>query len=118
MKPRKVQIVTDYFGDLSVNHYKYKYYTKREVAAWMQELGWLIKPLDLKEWRLPITVRCDGRFKDKRSCPDISNLAKVCLDAIEAGSGVNDKYFRWQDGDLTYGEPPVLWITLIEGKLI
>ena len=80
----------------------------------MDELGWLIKSSHIEEWELPLRVRCDGVFKDKRSQPDLSNLSKVILDAIEETTGVNDRDMRWEDGDVSYGDEPRLTITIKE----
>jgi len=110
----KVTVEMPYIGkELSVNHYKYFWYTKRETRDWMELLGWKIKTSHIEDWKLPLKVRLDGRFKDKRNQPDLSNLGKVCLDAIEEATGVNDRDMRWEDGDVTYGEP-MLWITISE----
>jgi len=117
MKNKSVTIGMPYIGKvLSVNHYKYAggRYTRKEVKHWMEALGWLIKGSHIEEWELPLTVRCDGVFKDKRSQPDLSNLSKVILDAIEETTGVNDRDMRWQDGDVTYGDEPRLIITIAE----
>ncbi len=117
----KIVIGIDYPGCvISVNHYKYKYYTKPEAKAWMETLGWLVKAAiakgnhpPLSEWKLPLTVRCDGTFIDKRSTPDLSNLSKVIMDAIQEVS-VNDRYFRWKDGDISYGKEARLTIAIQE----
>lgn len=113
---KSVTVSMPYVGCiLSVNHYKYKaMYTKPETKAWMEELGWLIKSSHIEEWKLPLVVQCSGQFKDKRSQPDLSNLSKVILDAIEETTGVNDKNYRWRCGSVSYGEP-TLWITIVEG---
>jgi len=116
MSNRKIEFMMPYIGKvLSVNHYKHAggQYTKKEVLAWMEELGWLIKGSHIEEWDLPLEVRCDGTFKDKRNQPDLSNLSKVILDAIEETTGVNDRDMRWRDGDVNYGEPGLL-ITIKE----
>ncbi len=119
---RSIAVEIEYIGScLSVNHYKYQgRFTKPETKAWMDYLGWLIKPAHIEEWKLPLTVRCDGTFKDLRSTPDLSNLSKVILDAIEECTGVNDRDMRWQDGDITYigkwALDPMLEITIMEGK--
>ena len=119
---RSMTVAMPYPGAvISVNHYlgrrknSYGTYVKSEAKAWADELGWKIKTAHLEEWSLPLTVRCDGRFKDLRSTPDLSNLSKVTLDAIEECTGINDQNYRWQDGDITCGEP-TLWITITEGK--
>ena len=111
---KSITIEIEYPGSvISCNHYKFGYYTKREVKDWMEQLGWLIVTSHIEDWKLPLTVRCDGRFKDKRNQPDLSNLSKVILDAIEEATDVNDRDMRWQDGDVSYGEP-TLWITIEE----
>ena len=115
-KPRTVTVGMSYIGaSLSVNHYKYQgRYTKPETKNWMGRLGWLIKTQHIEDWKLPLTVRCDGVFKDKRSQPDLSNLSKIILDALEESSGVNDRDMRWQDGDVSYGDRAELIITITE----
>ena len=116
MSNRKIAIQMPYIGQvLSVNHFKYAggQYTKKEVKHWMKELGWLIKSSHIEEWNLPLEVRCDGTFKDRGHQPDLSNLSKVILDAIEETTGVNDRNMRWRDGDVNYGEPGLL-ITIKE----
>ena len=117
---KAVTIRMPYIGKaLSVNHYKYGdgYRTKKETREWMYMLGWVIKSHHIEDWKLPLKVTCDGVFKDKRSQPDLSNLSKVILDAIEETTGVNDKNYRWRDGSVTIDktEEPRLVITISEG---
>jgi len=102
---------------ITKNHYKYKggIHTKPEATAWMEELGWSIKELHLEDWSLPLSITVSGRFKDKRSQPDLVNLQNCTLDAIQEASGINDKHFRWHDGTVEYGEPPVIWLNISEG---
>ena len=107
-------------GVLSENHYRGRrrdgnLYVRREVRDWMEELGWKIKTAHLEDWKLPLLVKCDGRFKNTHRQPDLSNLSKVILDAIEETTGVNDRDMRWQDGEVSYGEPALLWMTITEG---
>jgi len=105
---------------ISVNHYTGRtrqggVYVKKDARLWMIELGWLIKAYHIEDWKLPLQVTCSGRFKDKRSQPDLSNLSKCTLDAIEETTGINDVNFRWHDGKVSYGEP-TLWVRIEEGK--
>lgn len=112
-----------YIPDLSVNHYLGRrkgggYYVKQEVKDWKEELGWLLKRLHLEDWALPISITCDGVFKDERSAPDLSNLSKVICDTIEETCGVNDKNFRWHDGKREIEKcDPYLLITFRESEL-
>ncbi len=122
---KSITIEMPYIKDLSVNHYLGRrrgggYYVKKEVKAWGEELGWLIKTQHIEDWKLPLHVTCDGQFADARSAPDLSNLSKVILDAIEETTGINDRDMRWHDGERTISpkgflgrdEEPFLRITI------
>ena len=118
---QSVTIEIQYPGSvISVNHYQGRRkdggtYVKPRAKEWMEELGWCIKQLHLEEWNLPLHIRCSGRFQDRRSIPDLSNLSKCTCDAIEEITGINDQNYRWHDGDITLcqnDEKPVLWITI------
>lgn len=118
---RQESIRMSYIGELSVNHRLGKrkgggYYLKPEVVAWNEEFGWLLKRLHLEDWKLPLTVKCDGFFRDERSACDIHNLSKI-TDVIQEVSGINDKYMKWVDGtrEIKKGEPYLL-ITITENK--
>jgi len=110
----EVTIIMPYIGKvLSVNHYRGRRrdggeYVKSETRDWMEELGWKIKMYHIEDWSLPLHVTCSGVFKDKRSTPDLSNLSKVILDAIEETTGINDVNYRWHDGTISYGEPELV----------
>jgi Holliday junction resolvase RusA-like endonuclease len=91
---------------ISVNHYLGKrkgggFYVKPEAKAWQEELGWIIKHLHLEDWTLPLEIKCDGYFTSLSRTPDLSNLSKCTLDAIEEVTGINDVNFRWRDGTIT-----------------
>ena len=114
---RSVTIELAYPGSvISVNHYKHRggFYTKPEARTFMEELGWKVKAYHIEDWKRPLQVTCSGVFKDKRSQPDLSNLSKVILDAIQEATGVNDRDMRWHDGQVLYGSKPVLMITIEE----
>ncbi len=126
MKPYKMRkqatIKIDYIGSvISCNHYLGRRrdggtYVKPEAQSWMDELGWLIKHLHIEDWGLPLDVTCSGTFKDMRSVPDLSNLSKVTLDAIENVTKVNDQNYRWHDGEIHVDGKcePYLLITIRE----
>ena len=115
----EVKIGMPLIKDLSVNHYKGRRrgggeYVKRHVTDWKDQLGWILKPYHLEDWKLPLTVKCDLIQNDRRT-RDISNFSKVVLDAIEELTGINDTNFRWVDGQILYGEHAELVITITEG---
>ena len=120
---RQETIKIDYPGsEISVNHYLGRrkdggYYVKPETTVWKTEFQWLLKRLHLEDWRLPLLVKCSGYFKDERSAPDLSNLSKIIMDSIEELTGINDKDFRWHDGERLAGyKDPYLLITIKESE--
>lgn len=118
----KETIKIDYPGSaISVNHYLGRRrdggsYVKPDARVWMTEFQWLLKRCHLEDFKLPLHVTCSGYFKNENSAPDLSNLSKVILDSIEELIYVNDKDFRWHDGERIIGnkEPPYLLITISE----
>jgi len=119
--PREITVYIDYPGSIiSVNHYKYSggIYTKPEAKAWMDKLGWMVKLSHIEDWHLPLHITCSGIFEDNRSAPDLSNLNKCILDALQEVSGVNDRDMRWYDGTRVIScgtDNPRLLITIKEG---
>ena len=116
-KSRTIQIGMGYPGCvISINHSKYRggIYTKPEARTFRDTLAWLVKSQHIEGWKLPLTVRCDGVFKNKQNQPDLSNLCTIILNGIEDGSKINDRDMRWQDGDVSYGERAELIITITE----
>jgi len=121
---REITVRMPYPGSvISVNHYLGRNkaggtYVKADASSWKQMLGWSIKQHHIEEWKLPLSVTCDGYFRDENSAPDLSNLSKCTLDAIEETTGINDKDMRWHDGvreiDLEFR--PELRITIMEGE--
>ena len=105
---------------ISVNHYLGRrkdggYYVTAECVAWKEEFQWLIKKCHLEDYKLPLHVACSGYFKDERSAPDLSNLSKIIMDSIEGLIRINDKDFRWHDGERLMGyKEPYLLITFEE----
>ena len=105
---------------ISVNHYLGRrkdggYYVKPECRAWKEELQWLLKLCHLEDYKLPLEVTCSGYFGHWGVAPDLSNLSKVVLDAIEELTGINDKDMRWHDGERLAGyKEPYLLITISE----
>lgn len=108
---------------VSVNHYRGRRrdggeFVKPEAREWMTEIGWLIKTQHIEDWRLPLHVTCSGTFQDRRSAPDLSNLSKCLLDALQEVSGVNDRDMRWHDGTraIDISQEPSLKITIEESS--
>lgn len=110
----KYQFHTPYFGELSENSYKLpNRATKPHVRKWMNHLAEAVRAAHVPTSpRYVVGVR--GHFSDGRR-PDISNLFKVALDAVQDGLGVNDKFFQARDDGYETGYlKPELVITIEE----
>ena len=112
-----MEVVMPYIGGvLSVNSYKVRgrsgvatNKTKRVVLLWMGELTEKVKEFEPSS---SLTVGVFGKFVDGR-VPDMDNLAKVILDAVKAGVGLDDRYIKFVSlGYETGYSRPVLEITL------
>jgi len=98
----------EYIGkQLSVNHYKVSgYHTRRDVQKWMDDLATMVTLLvctQKLQVNPPLTVEIRGKFRDRRSRPDLHNLHKVIADALEAGLGIDDQHIGFRDGDVEVG---------------
>ena len=113
---KSASIKIRYPGDcISVNHYLGRrknggYYVKPETKLWKEEFQWLLKKCYLEDFKLPLEIKCSGYFTDERAAPDLSNLSKVIMDSVAELIKVNDKDFRWHDGErlVGYKEPFLL----------
>ena len=117
-----MKVVMPYPGRcLSVNYYRIrvgKRLTTRirpEVKLWMEDLAQLVKSkMGGEDLGKGVVVQVYGKFCDGR-VPDLDNLAKVVLDAIKMGTGVDDRYMEFRTlGYSTGWTKPVLEID-IEG---
>lgn len=104
-----LKVEMPYFGQLSENNYKLpNRCTKPEVKAWMRELANKVSHLPKADY----TIGVHGCFLDERR-PDIPNLFKVILDAVQDGIGINDKHFQAMDEKYELGWfQPKLVITI------
>ena len=114
-----ITIEMEYLGGiLSVNRFKYQgRYTRPETKKWMAELALSIKmTCNYAEVRFkpPVKVRIGGIFRDRRSTPDLHNLAKPILDSIEQAIEINDKDFLLETGEpmVDKAQDPHLTITI------
>jgi hypothetical protein len=97
------KIIRPYIGGiLSDNSARFK--TKKirpPVAFWMKELANIVEELDIPEAPFyKISLRCN--MMDNRG-PDPSNLHKVIGDALKRALPKDDKYYRYQDLGVTFG---------------
>jgi|SRR3989304_8506011 len=120
---KELKVTMPYIGGvLSVNSYKVRgrsgvatNATKRVVKLWMSELTEKVKGF---EHGGDLVVTLFGKFTDGRS-PDLDNLAKVILDAIKVGIGLDDRYIKFRALGYSVGwERPVLEITLLSSRLV
>jgi len=97
-----------YFGQLSDNRRMTRSKTgatilRSDVKKWMNDLSMCVKLLSQHlKFEPPIQIRLDGHFKDKRY-PDLCNLHWCIANSLKVGLGIDDKHFRFQDGDVITG---------------
>jgi hypothetical protein len=59
----------------------------------------------------PVHVEVGARFFDGNNAPDLHNLAELVCDAVEAGTGINDKHFTFTTEQPVFERAiPVIWI--------
>jgi len=69
------------------------------AKAWKQRLADSIQPAlweqGLRDCRLvpPVSVTIYGEFTNKRSAPNMHNLAELAVDAVQEGTGIDDKHY-------------------------
>jgi len=97
------KITIGYIGNiLSDNSYKFQTRgTKPFCKMWMRELEEKVEALNIPRASEYI-IKIEGHFTDQRR-PDLANLHKVIGDAIKKGLLVDDKFFRFQDGQVKLG---------------
>jgi hypothetical protein len=50
----------------------------------------------------PVTVRISGSFTDRNHAVDLHNLGELVCDAVQEGTGIDDKHFKLETGTVTY----------------
>lgn len=77
------------------------------AARWKRDLaesvrGWLLC-CGVRRVVPPVHIVISGAFVDKAHAPDLHNLAELVCDAVEAGTGVNDRDITVSTEPATYG---------------
>ena len=113
-----IKVEMPYIGNvLSVNHcYTMTKHLKPEARKWREALAFAVRnQFSLKTPLVkPVRVQVWGIFVNKREQPDLDNLAKIILDAVELGTGINDRDMRFEARGVRYGSPPTLIIEIGE----
>ena len=102
-------------GVLSVNRYKWGVFTRPEVRQWMDELAFIIRAMVNSQglkFDVPLKVKVDGQFINKRATPDLHNIGKIVMDSVEDAVGINDRDFVVTIGKPQIGEEAKLIITI------
>lgn len=107
---------------ISANHMRYPNSSRLrpEAAAWQASLTRVIRVrmnyLDIV-LAPPVHIRLTGRWKNRRSACDYDNLHKIIGDSIKAAIEIDDKHFRWHDGEPLFGvEDPGIDIDIWGGE--
>jgi len=104
---KAVRLEMDYLPDCSKNSYKLRNGTiKRQVREWMEQFSFMLRSLVNSQgisFSLPLKVKVDGVFEDRRSMPDLHNLVITIADSIEDALGINDRYYEIETGQPEVG---------------
>ena len=113
---KTVRIEMEYLPECSKNSYKLRDGTvKRQVRDWMDQFSFMLKALVNSQglsFALPLKVRIDGVFADRRSTPDLHNLGPVIMDSVEDALGINDRYYNLETGQPEVGGSPRIIVTI------
>jgi len=118
---RSVRIEMEYLPTLSKNRYKTREgIVRSEVVRWMEQFSFMLKSLVNSEglsFSLPLKVKIDGVFADRRSTPDLHNITIPIMDSIENALGINDRFYNVETGQPEVGGSPRIIVTISsEGK--
>ncbi len=101
----EIEIEMDYFPAassnrrLTRNRYTGATVLRHDVEKWMEQLAFIIHSSlysGKMTFNLPLRVTVSGEFPTNVYC-DLSNFHKAICDAIEDGTGQNDKYYLVKD---------------------
>lgn len=111
-----IMVEMEYLPECSKNSYKLRNgVIKRQVQDWMECLSWMITALRNSgglKFTVPVKVKIDGVFKDKRSTPDLHNLTIPICDAVEDALGINDRLYNVETGQPQVGEDVKVIVTI------
>lgn len=104
---KAVKLEMDYLPTLSKNRYKtMEGIVRSDVRRWMDQFSFMLRAMvnsqDL-HFSLPLKVKIDGVFENRRSTPDLHNLTIPIADSIEDALGINDRFYNIETGQPEVG---------------
>ena len=113
---RSVRLEMEYLSNLSKNSYKTREgFVKSDVKKWMEQFSFMLRAMVNSQdisFSLPLVVKVEGVFADRRSMPDLHNLLIVICDAIEDALGINDQFYKTETGQPQVGTRPRIIVTV------
>ena len=104
---KAVRLEMAYLPNLSKNSYKTRGgIIKSDVQRWMEQFSFMLRAMVNSQgvsFALPLKVKVDGVFEDRRSMPDLHNLLIVICDAVEDALGINDQFYKTETGQPEVG---------------
>jgi len=114
-----LKVEMEYLPVLSKNAYKTREgFIKRACIDWMDELAWAIRVLlNGQNIKLepPLNILVELEVSGVGRLPDTQNMIDVLADAIENGTGINDKDFIIRTIPARRGDDSKIIITIKEG---
>jgi Holliday junction resolvase RusA-like endonuclease len=120
-KPKRGTVIRmSYPGNYITENHAYnrngrQTFMKPEAREWQDELILRIKTCGIADWQEPLKVKIEGVFTNRRECIDVHNL-KIVFDAVEKGTGINDKRMQTETipGIIDTGQAPAIIVTITE----
>ena len=120
-KPKRGTVIRmSYPGNYITENHAYnrngrQTFMKPEAREWQDELILRIKTCGIADWQEPLKVKIEGVFTNRRECIDVHNL-KIVFDAVEKGTGINDKRMQTETipGIIDTGQSPAIIVTITE----
>lgn len=123
MREHTFTIGMDYPGmSLSKNHLwkggNRRYGMNDEAKQWKSDLANSVRMVLFIDGILspgpPVSVQISARFLDANHAVDLHNLAELVNDAVEEGTGINDRHFAFSTLQPAYDahQLPAVWVTV------
>jgi hypothetical protein len=102
------QIEMAYIPNISKNRYKTRDgFIKRDVQTWMEQLAFCVGVFRAR-FEAPLKVVIECSVEGTGRLPDTQNFIDVISDAVEEGTGINDKDYTIETTPAKRGDSKVI----------
>lgn len=121
MREHTFTVGMDYPGNAISKNHLWKGGNRRwgmndEAKRWKRDLAESVRMVLLTDGITspcpPVTVRLEARFVDAGNAVDLHNIIEICADAVQEGTGINDRHFAVDVQPPSYDprQLPCIWV--------